>query len=274
LEELRDSGGRVIIVGSADVGKTTLACWLAEQLARSATTAWVDADVGQSQIGPPATVGWRLMNATVGHCYFVGDVSPADRSATVLSGLVRAVSDAEACGARHVVVDTTGYVAGHDAVALKTAKVDLLAPVHVVALGNDRPIRRLLRCWKNYPAVCITQLDTSAAVSKKSVCARRQHRSRLFAQALAGAQTRWVNVTDKALVRGNARAAAQLPDGLLLGFVDEKRHLVCLGLLQALDVKNRRLLVYAPEPAESAVGIVFGAMVLSTSGEQLGMDAS
>ena len=213
-----------------------------------------------------------MVDAGVIHSYFVGDFSPAGRPAAVLSGLLRAVRDSENSGAKYTVVDTTGFVAGHEAVALKAAKVEMLAPVNVVVIGDDRPIQRLLKCWQNFPAAHITRLSTVDVIRTKSAAARREHRSRLFAQALAGAQTRWVTVADKALVRGNSSAANQLPDGLLLGFVDTARRLICLGLLQALDVRNRRLLVHTHPAAESAAGIIFGAMALTTAGEQLDLE--
>ena len=48
-----------MVVGASDTGKTTLTAYLAGALAaRGETVAVVDADVGQSEIGPPTTVGW------------------------------------------------------------------------------------------------------------------------------------------------------------------------------------------------------------------------
>src|SRR5438093_7460441 len=74
-----------LILGTSDTGKTSLAARLAGALAaRGDRVAVVDADVGQSEIGPPTTVGLgrvtgalaRLADAEVLALEFVGDTSP------------------------------------------------------------------------------------------------------------------------------------------------------------------------------------------------------
>ena len=47
-----------VVIGASDAGKTTLIAALASELAsRGEPVGVVDSDVGQSEIGPPATVG-------------------------------------------------------------------------------------------------------------------------------------------------------------------------------------------------------------------------
>jgi GTPase SAR1 family protein len=58
--------GRLLLLGAADTGKTTLLNALASRLAKSQPVALVDADIGQSHIGPPTTVGWTLIERRVG----------------------------------------------------------------------------------------------------------------------------------------------------------------------------------------------------------------
>src|SRR5437870_7527267 len=74
-----------LILGTSDTGKTSLTARLAGALAaRGQRVAVVDADVGQSEIGPPTTVGLgrvtgelaRLADAEVLALEFVGDTSP------------------------------------------------------------------------------------------------------------------------------------------------------------------------------------------------------
>jgi polynucleotide 5'-kinase involved in rRNA processing len=52
--------GTLLLLGAADTGKTTLMSALAERLAQRQPVALVDADTGQSHIGPPTTVGWTV----------------------------------------------------------------------------------------------------------------------------------------------------------------------------------------------------------------------
>jgi polynucleotide 5'-hydroxyl-kinase GRC3/NOL9 len=83
--------GICLILGASDTGKTTLAEALAKHLAKHQPVGVIDADIGQSHIGPPATVGWAVVDnpqidfspaaacaasAGVGGISFVGDVTP------------------------------------------------------------------------------------------------------------------------------------------------------------------------------------------------------
>ncbi len=52
----------IMLLGEADTGKTTLAEGLGAFLSKDFRTAAVDLDMGQSRIGPPATVGWGFAN--------------------------------------------------------------------------------------------------------------------------------------------------------------------------------------------------------------------
>jgi hypothetical protein len=67
VEELTRPGrpgkGPWLFLGAPDTGKTTLIEALAVRLANDHTVAIVDADIGQSHIGPPTTVGWAKLTA-------------------------------------------------------------------------------------------------------------------------------------------------------------------------------------------------------------------
>src|SRR5437773_5789241 len=75
----------VLVIGETDTGKTSFTTYLANRLlAENLSVGVVDADLGQSDIGPPTTVGLgrlcppveRLADAEVLGLYFVGSTSP------------------------------------------------------------------------------------------------------------------------------------------------------------------------------------------------------
>jgi len=144
----------------------------------------------------------------------------------------------------------------------------------VLVIGDDRPARRLLKCWQNFTPARIRRLNTPDRLHVKTVMQRRQHRQQIFAAALADSNMRWVSLDDKAILSSPAGPQPDASGGLLLGFVDEMRRLMCLGLLQTIDLRNHRLLAYAPGAAETASGILFGAITLNTAGEQLDQAAA
>src|SRR5215510_7120516 len=84
LDDLRRAR-TIMLLGATDTGKTTFLTWLANiLLAQEQRLAIVDADVGQSSLGPPTTIGLGVVAAPfqslqelmpVG-LFFVGSTSP------------------------------------------------------------------------------------------------------------------------------------------------------------------------------------------------------
>src|SRR5438477_8530412 len=120
LDEVGDA--RVtVIVGASDAGKTTLVAQLAGELAaRGGPVAIVDADIGQSEIGPPTTVGLgrvtrqlgRPADAEVVALRFVGATSAARDLRATVQATGQLVDRARALGFERVIVDTSGLVRG------------------------------------------------------------------------------------------------------------------------------------------------------------------
>ncbi|MDQ7041403.1 MAG: Clp1/GlmU family protein [Rhodothermus sp.] len=104
----------LMVAGPVNAGKTTLARWLAEQLQGQARTLFLDADPGQSLIGPPTTLALSRVPLDPDHWLklrFVGHISPEGHLLQMLSGLVRLVAAARWHRARHLVIDLPGHMA-------------------------------------------------------------------------------------------------------------------------------------------------------------------
>jgi len=78
----------VMVVGGMDSGKTSFCTFLVnEAVMKNWKTSVVDADVGQSDVGPPSTVGFNFVTEPVKDLFdidaqdavFVGSTSPAER---------------------------------------------------------------------------------------------------------------------------------------------------------------------------------------------------
>lgn len=107
----------VMVIGAAEAGKTTFTAWLANHLhARGLSVGIVDADIGQSEIGPPATVGLgavrrpltRSGDAETVDLEFVGVTSPGRQPWRTAEATGRLVARARTRFDR-VVVDTSGF---------------------------------------------------------------------------------------------------------------------------------------------------------------------
>src|SRR5512136_2136054 len=82
---LEEEKGIAILLGATDTGKSTLARFLITRLCHQGVkTALVDADIGQSVLGPPTTIGfsvfksdpdWELLLSPP-EIFFVGSTTP------------------------------------------------------------------------------------------------------------------------------------------------------------------------------------------------------
>ena len=180
----------VLVIGSTDVGKSTFCRFLVDSaIHRGLKTAFVDTDVGQSQIGPPTTIGMRAFdpesspvqfNGIADQIYFVGGLSPRGHSLEVLTGTRLMVDRARETEADFIVVDTSGYVHDAPAVTLKQHKIELIRPNHVVCLGRYGELERIIAGYRQQVWLNIHALLSHRNVRPKSSKARRQYRKAQF----------------------------------------------------------------------------------------------
>ena len=180
----------VLVIGSTDVGKTTFCRFLADSaIGQGLKTAFVDADVGQSQIGPPTTIGMKSLapesspaqfNGIADQLYFVGDLSPRGHSLEVLTGTRLMVDRARETGVDFIVVDTTGYIHDAPAVTLKQHKIELIRPNHVVCIGRSSELGQITACYNQQDWLNIHYLLPHRNVRSKSSKARSRYRKAQF----------------------------------------------------------------------------------------------
>ena len=191
-------GARItLVLGESDTGKTTLVVSLANALlAEGVSVAIVDADLGQSEIGPPTTVGLgrprapleRLADAEVAGLCFVGATSPRDHVAETVVATRRLTDRAIGLGVDRVLVDTSGLVHGEVGRALKQAKIDLVGPDLILCLQRDGECEAILLPYAHHGPPAVVRLSPAPTVRRRSAEERRQHRERSMAAYFAGAR--------------------------------------------------------------------------------------
>ena len=180
----------VLVIGSTDVGKTTFCRFLADSaIGQGLKTAFVDADVGQSQIGPPTTIGMKSLapesspiqfNGIADQLYFVGDLSPRGHYLEVLTGTRLMVDRARETAADFIIIDTTGYIHDAPAVTLKQQKIELIRPNHVVCMGRSSELGQITACYSQQDWLNIHYLLPHRNVRSKSTKARSRYRKSQF----------------------------------------------------------------------------------------------
>ena len=283
--------GIVMMLGAVDVGKTTTATHLADAAFRSGMpAAVVDTDTGQSDLGPPAAIGWGPVHAPLHHMaevalaglWFVGDTSPRRVYRYVVDGTVELTGLAQRLGARIVVVDTTGWVHGAGAVTAKLLKIRRLAPRHIVAIQHDREVEPILAHVP--PGTTIHRLRPAPSVRSRSMEERRALRERRFAAYFAGSGLCVLDLGRVAPERPAtymgrtippSRVVADVPPdalrGLLVGLADRRGTIMAMGTVAEVDPALQRLLVAAPGVSPHAVRFVqWGRLRVTPAGREAG----
>src|SRR5919108_2821136 len=179
--------GVTMLVGGLDTGKSSLARRMAEAgVDARMTVGYLDADVGQSTIGPPTTVGLRLCRsradlepdalARADHLAFVGSTSPQGHLLPLVAGARLLLDRARAAGADLVVVDTTGLVSGVYGQLLKFHKIGVLQPDLVVGLQRGEELQPLLGVVQRFFASEVVSARVHPDVVPSSVEQRAHNR--------------------------------------------------------------------------------------------------
>jgi len=197
LQDIVSTPGVTVVIGAVDTGKTSFCALLANQALRAGvSTAVVDGDMGQSEIGPPTTVGLGIVESPIqalsdveprALC-FIGTTSPVGHLLTSASGAKILVERAAELGRKLVIVDTTGLVRGLVARTLKTHKIELLRAKHIVALQKADEAEHFLRFFDAWRDCTIHRLPVSPAVRLKSQTLRAQRRAVRFREYFRGGQ--------------------------------------------------------------------------------------
>jgi polynucleotide 5'-hydroxyl-kinase GRC3/NOL9 len=194
----------VLIIGETDTGKTSFTTCLANNLlGHGLKVGVVDADLGQSDIGPPTTVGLglisqpveRLGEAEVVGLYFVGSTSPQGHLLPTVIGTKQMVEKALALGLDRVLVNTSGLVQGELGRTLKQHKIDLIAPDLLCCLQRGDECEHVLKPYSAGRRPEILRLPPGPAGRKRSQEERRRHRERTLQAYFHGARTVHLDLT-------------------------------------------------------------------------------
>jgi polynucleotide 5'-hydroxyl-kinase GRC3/NOL9 len=253
----------VLFVGGLDSGKSTLArATAAFALRLGRTVAYLDADVAQKTVGPPATVGLkhirdpddlvpdRLWEADA--LGFVGSIAPQDHLLPLVLALARLRDRARAEGADLVVVDTSAVVSGIHGQLVKYYKVDALEPDLVVGLQRGGELDPILGVIQRFFGTEIATAPVHPDVVLSSVEERMAQRERSMSRYFGADLSRF-------RVRPTVFMPSLPPlfdltqlDHLLVGLSDGAGGFTGLGWLEHLaDEEALRLVTPVAEPPKA-----------------------
>lgn len=181
--------GICLILGAADTGKTTLAAALVNRAVSSRPIGIIDADIGQSHIGPPTTVGWAILDpsrspvadlsdAPIAGFSFVGDVTPTRHLLQLTAGLAQAVHELSG-SAELIIIDTPGFVSGPAATALWWTVNSIIKPNLIVAVQQEDELSEVLKglCFLDSR---LEMIEPPPQIQPKSPSQRQNYRKQQF----------------------------------------------------------------------------------------------
>lgn len=277
-------GGPILVIGDVDVGKSTLCAYLANRLFREGLgVAIVDADIGQTDLGPPTTIGRGLVkdyvpslsSITADARLFIGHTNPSRVRAKVINCVKRLLSY-EAEQASVTLVNTDGWVLDSDAVEYKARMTEELRPELVIGIASGRELDPILNSIKR-PALLVHAPDIVRERDREN---RRELRESNYRRYLDGGRRTRYRTDAVKLVAAESGRELSLRDiggveqlgnlsNLLLGLLDERGLLLEIGVLLGVDRGGEAVNVYS-RPTTGVSTIELGSVKLSTQGAELG----
>lgn len=190
----------VAVLGGVDSGKTSFCTYLANMaLNNGRKVALVDGDLGQSDIGPPGTLGLSLMrksavdlvNLPLADAIFIGSTSPYGVVGQVINGLLRLRDKAVEMGSDFIIVNTDGWVEGAEAVRYKCQLVDALKPTFTALVQSGESLNPLVDSLVNVKTHLLT-VETPKNVKRRDRETRKIIRETLYRRYLRDAKIRTI----------------------------------------------------------------------------------
>ena len=229
--------GNILIFGASNSGKSSFARHLYTRLLSThRRVGYLDADVGQSSLGPPTTMTISISGEDKegfpptgpSRMCFVGTNTPCGHVHTVLIALYRMLlfSIQQQVGA--LVVDTTGLVDPvHGGTDLKWGKVELFRPCHVVAFQGRGDLEPLLVPLRRLSGVRLHEMSVDDVVRRRSADERRAYRAARYREYFRDARRIPLPYTDLAVF-----PEAQFVPGRLVGLEGRDGFTLALGLVE------------------------------------------
>jgi polynucleotide 5'-hydroxyl-kinase GRC3/NOL9 len=205
----------VMVMGEVDSGKTSFCVYLANKaLKRKLNVAVIDGDLGQSDIGPPTTIGFCHIGVPVRDLfeleaedgYFVGVTSPSsviDKVETKLADLKNRVLGTNV---DFLILNTDGWVDGEDAIRYKAHLAERVMPDIVVGIQRENELDPILSTLKDARTIAV---NCPLTIRKRNREQRKILRQLSYKKYLKGAKVRsfslnWTRVEGTFLTSGKS----------------------------------------------------------------------
>jgi len=221
-------------------------------LAQGRPVGIVDADIGQSHIGPPTTVGWAvienrqddLSELTAGGISFVGDITPVGHLLQLTAAIAQCVEQVSKA-AELIMVDTPGFITGPAADALWWTVQRILRPELLLAVQRNDELTDILAGLR-YSGSHLKLIKSPEQIPVKSLQNRRSYRQSRFGKYFRDRRLYNVRLSDVAVQRAR-NASRESLTGRLVALRNEKGVDVVIGVIDDWQGDKDIAVVRAPQ---------------------------
>lgn len=266
---------RIIVIGGVDSGKSTFCTFLANSFLKSGLEAnLIDADIGQSDIGPPTTIGLGHMNGYINNLsflkvtklFFIGDTTPNQVIDKVIFGIKRILDYIES-SKLPLIINTDGWIIGPEAINYKRKILNITSTDLILGIGEVNNFEKII---ENDEKGSFNFLHSSNYVKKRSKDERRNLREHGYKKYLENSSTKRISLY-KVQFEGMDNYLDNR--GRLLGLLDEKSFLQGIGILKEFNESKSEIRIYTPvSDLDKVSKIEAGSIILSESGKELNSD--
>lgn len=203
----------VMVIGGVDSGKTSFCTFLAnEALRKKWKTGIIDADLGQSDVGPPSTIGFNFITEPVNDLFeiraanacFVGLTSPSGAVNRVIAGLANLKNSVTEADLDFLIINTDGWVDGEEASKYKIRLTEEVSPNVVIGIRERDELTPTLAALR---APKIIAIDSPQLVQRRNREKRKILRELSYKKYLKQAKVQsftlnWVKVEGSLLGAG------------------------------------------------------------------------
>jgi polynucleotide 5'-hydroxyl-kinase GRC3/NOL9 len=211
----------VMVVGSMDSGKTSFCTFLANKaVMKNWRTSIIDADLGQSDVGPPSTVGFNFVTEPVKDLFeidaqdavFVGSTSPSGAINKVIEGLTQLKDRVMAAAVDFLVINTDGWVDGEEAAAYKTRLAEKVDPSAVVGMQRGNELTPILDALHGIKVFVIDspQLIQPRSREKRKLLRELSYKKYLKRAKIHSLSLNWIKVKDSLFGAGGSLSRKRL----------------------------------------------------------------
>ncbi len=260
----------ILVLGAADSGKSSFCTYCLNKLvADQHRVAVIDGDLGQSDIGPSASIGYGLASKPISEIYnlrlqngyFVGVTSPSLAVKRTVAGLAAMMGEASKLEVDFIVVNTDGFIDGDAAVNYKLEIIKELKPDMVVAVQMQSELEPILSCLGGGGVMTV---EPSNSLDLRTPEERKSLREMTYAKYLKKSKLHCIPISQIIVEPRNGVPKTQEHEkGTLVGLYGGGSRFLGIGVLRAINI-SRRTLKIETAIASKPMRLVFGKVLLNS----------